>query len=245
MHAGMSSRGRQIREIRKRLALTQGEFAQLLKTTQGTVSRWETDDQVPELQFLMRIAEAAGLDPIAFVVHDEEHPYSRSDWGKVVTVLGAIQWDHWSERIEWEQEDQFQVQIPTLPDWNSLEIFGFVVRDDSADQLYPKGSVVFASIEPIPGVSRLWDAPFPATRFPPEHGDIVVVRRRRGDGLIELTVRQFYNNAQGDTYLTSVAADPRFVSYQHLDENIEDPQIIGIVLASFRIEASEKRFVQK
>src|SRR6266516_5032803 len=140
--------GRRIREVRRRLGLTQAEFAERLETTQSSVSRWEAGTQAPDLSFLMKIGELGGLDPIRFALHDEEHPFRSSDLGREVTVLAAIEWDHWTETVEWEQYQRFIVRIPTIPSWKNLAIIGFVVRDDSANRLFPKDSVVFAAVLP-------------------------------------------------------------------------------------------------
>jgi transcriptional regulator with XRE-family HTH domain len=253
----MSSKGRRIREIRRRLGLTQFEFADRVKTTQGTISRWESGDQEPEISALVKIAELVGLDPIKFAIYDEEHPFRTSDWGKRVIVIGAIQWDHWAESVAWEENDQFQVQIPTLEPWGNLRVAGFVVRDDSADALYPRDSVVFAgivpgTIDPPPPVDELdnWQE---ATTLIPRHGDIVIVRRRSNDGLVELTLRKYYINSEGEEYVTPISTNPKYASYRigNASEGhgsappppvAGEPEVIGIILCGFKIEAPGARF---
>lgn len=252
MQLGMSTKGRKIREVRKRLGLTQVEFAERLETTQGTISRWEAGDQAPELNFLMKIGALGGFDPIQFALWDEEHQFRESIFGNQATVVGGIQWDYWTETISWDPADQFNVQIPIASQWADLRIAGFVVQDESADKLYPKGSIVFAVT--VPGA--VWppsphevDALYPGRDLlAPRHGDLVIVKRERGDHLVELTIRQFYAEAAGESYLTSVANNPRFSSWEPQNPGPrarkKATEIIGIIVASFRLEATEARFKQ-
>jgi transcriptional regulator with XRE-family HTH domain len=253
----MEESGRRIREVRRRLGLTQSEFAERLKTTQSSVSRWEAGTQKPDLSSLMKIGELAGLDPIRFALYDEEHPFWTSDYGREVTVLAAIEWGHWTESLEWEDQ-RFLVRIPTIPSWKNLAIVGFVVRDDSADRLFPKDSVVFAAILPYTGwrPSQLGLEPSligygeswgPLTV---KDQDLVVVLRRSPGGLYELTLRK-YQLIDDETYLTSLADNPKFATNREPPQPPPDEvpasysgqlQIIGIVLGSFRIEASRERF---
>ena len=211
---------------------------------------------------MMKIGELGGLDPIEFAFHDEEHPYRQYDWGAEVTVLAAIQWDHWSESLEWEEHDRFLVRIPTLPAWDNLVIFGFVVRDDSADLLYPKDSVVFGAIIPgkVTSPSPLFDElekaasgkrPYKNLReVSPRHDDVVIVRRKSRGALVELTLRKYYMNSEEECYLVPVSSNPKFASYRTppeaaADDTVTDEEleIIGIVVCSFRMDASE-RFTQ-
>jgi len=211
----------------------------------------------------MKIGELGGLDPIKFALYDEEHPYQTSDWGSEVTVLAAIQWDHWSESLEWEKDDRFLVRIPTLRAWNNLAIYGFVVRDDSADILYPKDSVVFAAI--IPGkvgppspifdefqqlASGHWSWR-KLQELSPSHDDVVIVRRKSPGGLVELTVRKYHVNSDEEYYLVPVSSNPKFASYRTPPEvaagdlvTDDELEIIGIVVCSFRMDASAERFAQ-
>jgi transcriptional regulator with XRE-family HTH domain len=259
----MGTAGRRIREIRRRLGLTQIEFADRLKTTQSSVSRWESEDQTPDIPVLMKIGELAGLDPIKFAFYDEEHPYGSYYPGDEVTVLAAIQWDHWSESLEWEEHDRFLVGIPRLRAWRSLVIFGFVVRDDSADLLYPKDSIVFGAIIPgkVTPPSPLCDefkkaasGEWPYRKLQevsPRHDDIVIVRRKSAGGLVELTLRRYHVNSDEEHYLVPVSSNPKFASYRTppkpaAGETVTDyeAEIIGIVVCSFRMDASAERFAE-
>jgi transcriptional regulator with XRE-family HTH domain len=255
----MSRLGRRIREVRRRLGLTQIEFAERLETTQGSVSRWESGDQWPGFPFLMKIGEMGGLDPIKFAMDEEEHPYRSSDAGREVAVLAAIEWDHWSERVEWDEHDRFITRIPTLDAWSDLVIIGFVVRDDSVDLIYPKDSVVFAAILP----NGSWKPPSPYNTpdpwgldatwraVTPLHGDLVIVLRRSPGGLVELTAKKYYVAQDGGVHLTPLSENPKFAflagppnkpKYEPPTSYPAGPEIIGIVVGSFTVDVSSERF---
>ena len=53
--------GRKIRQIRRRLSLTQKEFADRLGVRQATVSRWESAGDIPEPRALEKIADLGGV----------------------------------------------------------------------------------------------------------------------------------------------------------------------------------------
>jgi transcriptional regulator with XRE-family HTH domain len=255
----MSRLGRRIREVRRRLGMTQTEFAERLKTTQGSVSRWESGGQQPDFSFLMDIGKMGGLDPVKFALDEEEHPYQAYEHGREVVVLGAIEWDHWSEGVEWDKYDRFITQIPTLRAWRNLVIVGFVVRDDSADRIYSKDSVVFAAILP----SGSWKPPPPydtpepwasgATWQPitPLHGDVVIVIRRSPGRLVELTARKYYVAQDGGVHLAPLSENPKFASFAEAPNEPKDesptsypqgPEIIGVVVGSFTVDVSPERF---
>lgn len=254
----MNVEGRKIREIRKRLGLTQAAFANLLETTQGTVSRWETGDQIPETHFLVKIGKLGGSDLIGTGLAaprsdliarlaEDLNIFGKPNWGKPVPVIGEIQWGYWSEKIEWDQQDQFIVQIPTVSDWPAIEMAGFVVKDDSADNLYPEGSVVFAAVIRgtiwPPSPPDLQSSAYKAGLIAPKHDDLVIVQRKDRERLVEHTIRQFYVNSEGETYLTSVASNPKYTSWSpSRAKAVSEPSIIGVIVASFRVDSRAGRF---
>jgi transcriptional regulator with XRE-family HTH domain len=57
--------GKQVRAIRRRLGLTQGQFGYALRTTGNTVARWERDEVAitPQMELLIQyVAREAGVD---------------------------------------------------------------------------------------------------------------------------------------------------------------------------------------
>ena len=51
------SLGNNISYLRKQMKMTQEQFADLMKVTRQTVSRWETDEVVPELDRLIAMCD--------------------------------------------------------------------------------------------------------------------------------------------------------------------------------------------
>jgi transcriptional regulator with XRE-family HTH domain len=245
MQVGMSVDVRKIREIRKRLGLTQAEFANLIETTQGTVSRWESGDQVPETHFLVKIEQLGG--PVLKTrLAEDSGPFGNINWGKPVPVVGEIHWGYWSDKIGWDQQDQIFIHMPTVPDWPAIEFAGFVVKDDSADNLYPQGSVVFAAVIPgtvwPPSPPDLQSSAYKPELIAPKHNDLVIVQRKDREGLAEHTIRRFYVNSEGETYLTSVASNPKYTSWSPSQAKVvSEPSIIGVIVASFRVDNRLRR----
>lgn len=232
----MSVLSRRLRETRRRLGLKQEELARALGVTQGTISRWETGGQPPDLSAMTKLAEMAGYDPIDFALHEEAHPFRTSDWGKVVEVIGQVAEDVWVEAPELEASQRFQVQIPTLPEWEGLDIEGFIVSDDNFEPIYRKESIVF--------IARYTDK-----NFQLNHGDYVVVERMDERGLYEIVIREIYVNKKMEMYLMTLPQDPSIgVNFKVSDQydttiggfenvtKIEDRAIRGTVIASFRVE---------
>lgn len=232
----MSVLSRRLRETRRRLGLKQEELARALGVTQGTISRWETGGQAPDLSAMTKLAEMAGYDPIGFAHHEEAHPFRKSDWGKVVEVIGQVAEDVWAEAPEWESSQRFQVQIPTLPEWGNFDIEGFIVSDDNFEPIYKKESIVFI-------------AKYTEKSFRLNHGDYVVVERMDDRGLYEIVIREIYVNRKMEIHVMTLPKDSSIrinfkVSDQHDTtiegvENvtkIEDHAIRGTVIASFRVE---------
>lgn len=51
----MSSFGARVRAVRRRAALSQGEFAARVGVSQGTISFWEHDVELPSLDHLLKL----------------------------------------------------------------------------------------------------------------------------------------------------------------------------------------------
>jgi transcriptional regulator with XRE-family HTH domain len=233
----MSVLSRRLRETRRRLRLKQGELAEKLGVTQGTISRWENGGQSPDMSAMMKLAEIAGIaDTVRFALDDEEHPFRTSDWGLQVHVIGRIAEDLWLEDPEWDESQRFQVQIPTLPKWEEYRIEGFLVGDYNTDPVYPKESIVF--------IANLYKA-----KVELMHDDVVVVERSDNRGLYEMTLRKVFITAKREMYLILLSEDPSAGKNFKVVETGELPgedapdltcvtldSIRGLVLASFRID---------
>ena len=87
----MATDGRKIRETRKLLGLKQQELAMQLGVSQGTVSRWEKNQQKPDFETMLKLAEMAGLpNPVAFARDHDEHQLDTMRLSRAFTVVGAI-----------------------------------------------------------------------------------------------------------------------------------------------------------
>jgi transcriptional regulator with XRE-family HTH domain len=233
MRIGMSEAPRRIREARRRLNLKQSELAEALGVSQATISKWEQGVQRPDLSAMMKLAEMAGHDPIKFALEDDDHPFATRDWGLRTKVIGAVGYDRWVEDIRWEEDQHFEVQIPTLKDWDELDIVGFLVEDDSANLKYPKGSIVFV-------------AQFKLNTVEPRHGDMVVYSRTDERGLFELTIREYHRTRLGDVFLTletdqvGSGTNIELGKLSRFDVlakgNYQDLGLIGVIVSSYTIE---------
>lgn len=67
----MSSLGQKIREIRQGLKLNQAQFADEVGVSQGTVSKWEKGEQVPETGPLIEIARLGETDAFTLMEFDQ------------------------------------------------------------------------------------------------------------------------------------------------------------------------------
>ena len=66
--------GQKIADLRKKLHLTQGEFAERVGVHNRHVSRWETDRQRPNSKTLKKIAETFGVTPDELLAEQPELP---------------------------------------------------------------------------------------------------------------------------------------------------------------------------
>jgi DNA-binding XRE family transcriptional regulator len=58
--------------LRRKTGMTQGEMAECLNTSVGSVGRWESGDKLPSVECLVRIAKFFGI-PIDDLLYDEMH----------------------------------------------------------------------------------------------------------------------------------------------------------------------------
>jgi transcriptional regulator with XRE-family HTH domain len=231
----MAEISRRVREIRKRLGDNQAEFAARLGVTQGTVSKWESGKQIPDVDAILQLAELGGYE-VGDLVYEEDHQYRTSDWGQRASVVGTVQAGEWVEAIEWDAFQHFETQIPTPKEWPDLDLQGFVVKGASMDLVYPEGSVVFA-------------APVSRGRIKPGPGDRVVVQRRDANGLFEVTLKELRVDEDGRQWLWPRSSRPEFQSPIELvepgaDADAVEVTVTGVVVASFSLERGA-RFIRK
>lgn len=91
----VSQVGALVRERRREAALTQGQLAERIGTTQAAISKIETGRTLPGLELLERIAGATG-GPITITVGTTRRRPSRQELrARVRRVLGDYRFDPW------------------------------------------------------------------------------------------------------------------------------------------------------
>lgn len=128
----------------------------------------------------------------------------------------------WLERPDMDATDFQVLTIPKAKNPEHTARYAVIVADDSMDIHYQPGSVVIVS--PLKGRA-------------PANGQRVVVRRTRGDGRVELTVREYEARADGRVVLW-----PRSTRPEYQQPTIMGPQgdittvIDALVVGSYRFE---------
>lgn len=181
----MATDGRKIRETRKLLGLKQQELAMQLGVSQGTVSRWEKNQQKPDFETMLKLAEMAGLpNPVAFARDHDEHQLDTMRLSRAFTVVGAIDRSRRVESPLWEERERRLISFPIPEDWTNYHLASFIIDDYSADKLYPPGTFILS-------------ADFDLNGLKPQEGDLVVFADRGADGLYSVSLRHFRRPSSG------------------------------------------------
>jgi repressor LexA len=140
-----------------------------------------------------------------------------------IPVVGAVQAGQWVEAVEWDQDEWYEIAIPPDPRYPNQRRFGLEVRGPSMNELYPEGSVVVCL--------RLYEL-----GREPKSGERVVVERRRADGCVEATVKEFRQDGEG-VWLWPRSTHPAFQQpVPFPDDGDEEVTITGLVVGSYRSE---------
>lgn len=223
----MSSTGRRIREVRKNLALTQGDFAQRLGVSQTTISRWESGAQEPDYDSLRKIGEAGGLDPNRFAYNlDETHDLGSSILGRRVEIVGAIKENAWVDSIRWEASDRVETVFP-MDVSNEYRVEAYIISDNSCDPTFPIKTIVFVA---------LFDK-----EFIPQSGDICLYAQRDERDLVEITLKEYRYFGDGTIILSTVRPQSNIIVFEKpaIEAALRRPSkfaglgLYGLVIASF------------
>ncbi|GAA4247868.1 hypothetical protein GCM10022293_05100 [Azospirillum formosense] len=210
-----------IKRLRKSRGLNQHEFAEMLGVSQPTVSRWERDQQEPEFDQIVALAELAGESPQQFAYGERVNEELTL---QPVFVMGAVQAGHWVEAVEWEREGWYTISLPPHPQFPNVKRFGLEVRGPSMNRVFPEGSVVEC-------------VRFEDIHAGPQPDDYVVVERHRTDGCIEATVKKFVIH-DGEPWLLPESDHPAFQRSIQLnnghEDDVESVVIAGLVIGSYR-----------
>jgi transcriptional regulator with XRE-family HTH domain len=211
-----------IKNLRKRLNLTQVEFAKLLDVDeQSTISKWERGDQQPGAERSAKLANLAGMTINEWL--GIETGGTRDNSGaRTFNVVGELEADAWRESVYWPQERHYTVPFPLPPVSTDMVLQGFIARGPSMNVFYPDGSIVF--------VSRV-------KKFKPRNGQRVMVVRRNKEGKCEATVKEYVANADGTEWLWPRSTDPHYQAPVQLKSTPDmHVDIVGVVVAVIALE---------
>lgn len=204
-----------VKKIREALGLTQVQFANAIKASQGRVSKWERGENVPSGEHWDRInklagADGRGLEGIVPLGAGGSPP-------RTYRIVGEVQAGVWMEAIEWEHDDQIEVALTPPLGLEGVDVKGFRVRGASMNKIYGEGTVVYVQ----PTISN---------GIEPRSGQYVLVSRRNRDGLYEATLKEFVVDGEGRRWLWPRSYDPKHQAPLALDNGeSEEVTVTGIV----------------
>lgn len=138
-----------------------------------------------------------------------------------IEVVGAVQAGHWIEAVEFDPDERQVIRVPFDPRYAGLRKIGLRVIGNSMNRVYPPGSTLIV----VEFIHLGRDA---------RPGERVIVRRRRPDSLVEVTVKEFvidnerkllWPRSTNPAYQTALPLDDPGSE----DEN-EDIRITGLVI---------------
>lgn len=225
----MKSIGKRIQDLRKSRGLTQLELSKKIDTTQGRVSKWESEENEPDTASLFNLAkffemsvdELLGNIPVA----------QDGTAGRKVRIVGDLAAGDWIEAIDDESEDAPQLSV-FLPDsWDDVPITGFMVRGPSMNKVYPDGAVVYvAPIDRVPSA--------------PSNGDMVVAIRQDANGLYERSIKEYVVGPDGKPWLWPRSDDPLHqtpLQYKKNGRSADTVRVAGVVIAHMALSATATR----
>lgn len=225
MDLDMSNVSRRVFELRKSLGMNQAAFGRLVGVDQSTVSKWESGRQLPDGTQLIKLAELAKQSPREFLGEVEIKPATTIN----ISVIGAVQAGQWLEAMEWPEDARYGVTVLFRPDFRNTKRFGLEVRGPSMNKVYPEGTILdCVSIHDL--------------KRQPVSGQRVIVHRRRADGLVEATCKEYVVDQDGRVWLWPRSDHPehqqplRFEPESDVRNGVESVEIAAIVVGSYRPE---------
>ena len=215
---------RRIDELGKK----QVDLARLLHISEPRVSELiagRRQVKITELKTLAQFLELPPIEVLSRIVNGAPGPATGSPvLEETVHVRGAVEAGKWidSDDMEFPPEDWRPIDLPVDARFPKGERFGLEVRGTSMNLVYPPGTIVIC-VDPL------------RVEYDPAPGDHVVVRVRRPDGLVELTVKELVAE-NGELWLWPRSSDPRHqqpIQISSLDHGEDDSaRIMGVVVTS-------------
>lgn len=160
--------------------------------------------------WMERLAKVFGVEPVEIIVPPVPM--------RMVTVKAAVQAGVFTESVEWDESEWYQVPVPKDPEFDNVELFGAEVRGPSMNRRYANRSVVVCTAPWQDG-----EHPVPGRRY--------VVQRSRPDGTVEVTVKLLHRDPEGGLWLLAESDDPRYQAPIPVqgDHDGEEIRVIGRV----------------
>lgn len=215
----MKSTAKRIKDFRKASRMTQADLAKKVGVTQSAVSKWEDGKEPVRLDMIERLAEVFGVEQDQFLGRNIS---VLSESGRRIPVVGKLAAGDFLEAIDLPVDDRYDTQVHLSPEYDGLFIQGFEVSGDSMNMYYPDGTVVYAAqVHDLRGGLR--------------NKDHVVVMRRRSDGMVEGTLKEYIKDEDGREWLWPRSTSPehqQVLDYRGKDNDIEEVAITGVVIAA-------------
>ena len=145
--------------------------------------------------------------------------------GPQIAIMGVVAAGLWREVMEYPQSEWNTFTGAANVNAPLSERFGLRVEGESMDLLYPPGTI----LECV----RYWGD------YPVPNGRRVIVQRKRLDGKLETTVKEYLKDASGIEWLLPRSSNPAFQAPIRADQpgdGVESVEIIAVVVASTRYE---------
>lgn len=206
-----------LRQLREALGVSQEVIAERLGNSVSQVSRWEAGrSNIPSerLPDLARAYECRVTD----IFQDDDGPIV--PLGPTIPIRGEAAAGVWMEAWDLSHEGRTMMGRPDL-EVPMRDRFGIVVVGDSMNMRYPSGTLLecvafYANVEIASGKR-------------------VVVQRRRYDGTLEVTVKEFVIDEEGVQWLVPRSSNPAFQPFRvdQPGDDVEEVQIIGVVVGAY------------
>lgn len=195
-----------LKQIRKSRGLTQAEVAAAMGLDLGNYNKLENGHTELTLSKMQQLARILHCEPADFI--------SDRSGVRFVLVRQKVEAGAWSESLEWDPEDWYEVAVPDDDQYKNLNLYGAETSGPSMNKRYPEGSaLIYTSII--------------ETGESPQVGKRYIVETERPDGLREATVKTLWKDEAGKKWLLPESTDPRH--QQPIDLSDGDGSIVRIV----------------